>query len=364
MFIAALVVAFVIGPWGSLLGLDNHLALAYAMQSDINHDGIVDEQDLIIFSSRYLKQNSEDVNWCLWLEDDENKYLEKQQLGELIDFIRVYFQCGQEDPLTVKNAIQYPTRLAFGPYGKLFVSDAKVGSVFIYDDFNALNLVGELKGLDKPLGVVVDAQGNIYVGNNGRDNVEIYGPDGVLITSLGEGIIKMPNGLAFDQSGILYVTDSRANVVLKFDSATGELLGSIGVGELRFPTAVAVANGEVYVADQGNNLVRIFDLQGNLLRSLGGDISSGMMGYKWQGRFVRLQSVAVDASGRVHALDSHMCIIQILDAVNGVYIDSYGTEGTDPGQLRLPLGILIDGAEQTIVANAGNKRVEVFSTTP
>ena len=139
-------------------------------------------------------------------------------------------------------------------------------------------------------------------------------------------------------------------------------MGSIGAGQLRFPTSVAIAGGELYVADQLTNRVEVFDLSsGNFQRSLGGDVSQGMMGYKWKGRFIRLQSVAVDGQGRVHALDSHMGIIQILDAQTGGWISHYGTEGTGEGQLRLPEDIAIIGSATTAVANTLNRRIEVLS---
>ena len=73
-------------------------------------------------------------------------------------------------------------RLALGPGGNLYVSDPKIGSVFIYD--SGLSIVAELKGLDKTLGLAVDDQGNIYVGNNGRRNVEIYDASGLLTATI------------------------------------------------------------------------------------------------------------------------------------------------------------------------------------
>ncbi len=348
----------------------NYPSLAYARtdRSDMDGDGDVDLDDLILFSEKKLKQDWETVgqymDWCEWIQVPDNieKYYEEGHYAGLFDFIRQYYHCDQppEDPLAIKNQLLFPTRLAFGSDGKLYVSDAKVGSVFIYDP--DLNLIGELKDLNTPLAVGVDDLGNFYVGSDGLDIVEVYDSTGNKLRDIGAGTIKMPNGLAFDQSGILYVADSRVNAVLKFDATNGDLLGTIGAGELRFPIAVAIAGGELYVADQANNLVRVFDLQGNLVRSLGGNIGQGMMGYKWQGRFVRLQSVAIDGLGRVHALDSHMSRIQILNALSGDYIDSYGTEGTEPGQLRLPLDIALKENGDVAVANAGNHRVDLLTS--
>jgi hypothetical protein len=49
-------------------------------------------------------------------------------------------------------------RLALGPDGKLYVSNAQVGSVFIYEA-GSLNQSAELKGLGEVLGVAVDSSG-------------------------------------------------------------------------------------------------------------------------------------------------------------------------------------------------------------
>ena len=64
--------------------------------------------------------------------------------------------------LSVLHASQSPTRLARGPGGKIYTTDPKVGSVFIYD--SNLNTIGELKNLNLPLGIAVGIDGTIYGG--------------------------------------------------------------------------------------------------------------------------------------------------------------------------------------------------------
>jgi hypothetical protein len=349
----------------------------------MNHDGLVDLEDVELFSSKKLKEDWQVVDWCQWLEQGGSRY--ERDYGELLDFIWEWFDCGHggepneppptEDPFRVENVNRYPTRLAYGSDGRLFVSDAKVGSVFIYDP--NLVLIGELKGLNKPLGVAVDDKGNIYVGNNGSDNVEVYDSNGVRIATIGEGVLKMPNDLALDRNGNLYVVDTLNHTVWVYDS-NQVYLRNIGVrgddeGEFRFPTALTVAypndaNGqevaELFVADQGHKLVQVFGLQGNFIGSYGGEVTQGMMDWKWKGKFVKLQSLAVDSYGRLHAADCYMNKVQILDAQNGDYMDSYGTFGTGVGKLNLPLDIAIDDYGQVVVTNTGNRRVEIVYTIP
>lgn len=273
---------------------------------------------------------------------------------------------GAQGRLDILHSNTCPTRIAMGPDDLLLVSDAYVGAVFFYDA--TLQLTGELKGLDHPLGVGMDAAGRTYVGNDGRDTMEIYLPDGTLFGAFGQGLVEMPNDLAFDQSGNLYVADSRRNVVWVFDDG-GHLLRTIGApgtgpGELSFPSAVTVGsfvttNGvvvsEVFVADQSNARIQIFDLDGNFKRTIGSRASE----FSWKGRFAILQDIALDDLYRVHALDSELQMVQILHATSGSYITNYGTV---VGQLNLPLDLAVSAAGRVLVANNGRQRVEVLYT--
>ena len=278
---------------------------------------------------------------------------------------------GSESPILLEN--NYPTRLALGLDNEIYVSDAEADAVFIYDA--ELNLAGELRGIRRPLGVAVAPNGNVYIGSDARDEVQVYDYSGERIQTIGAGTIKMPNDLVVDRDGWLYVADSLSNKVWIFDP-NGVPAGSAGSegddpGRLDFPVAITIAYriegsaeiGELFVADQRHASIQVFDLQGNFLRSYGGKVTSGTSNSSWQGKFVRIQSLAVDAPGRIHAVDCYMNKVQILDAVTGVYLDSYGEFGTDGGRLNLPLDILVTGG-RVIVTNAGNKRVEVIYTIP
>jgi len=263
--------------------------------------------------------------------------------------------------LSVVHENGYPTRLARGTDGKIYATDARADALFIYDA--ELQLIGEIKGLDRPLGVAVAPNGVVYVGNDGIDRIVAYDAEGVKIPGIGSHTVKMPNDLAVDRAGRVYVVDSLNAKVWIYDAA-GCPVGSFSVPG--FPVALTLAYrgvadeeiGEVYVAEQRFGRIHVFDLEGNFVRGFGGRARR-----EWQGKFVRIQSLAVDAYGRLHVADCFMNRVQILDAVTGDYIDAYGEFGPAPGQLSLPLDILIRGNE-VIAANAENGRVEVIHTIP
>ncbi len=273
-----------------------------------------------------------------------------------------YFNHAYGDtPLEPVNVLFSPIRITEGGDKRLYVTDAKSNSLFI---LNNLLTVAELQQLDRPLGVAVDSTGNIYVGNDGRDNVEVYDSTGTKLRDIGIGNIQMPNDLALDLAGNLYVVDSLANNVQVY-APDGALLRTIGETLFQFPASLTIAYnvpgggaGELYVADQGHAKIKVFTLTGTLLRSFGTRLP--MEEPDWHGKFVQIQSLAVDQMGRLHVLDNSLSNVQVLDPADGSYIEHYASMGTAEGELYLPLDIFITAENQTMVTNNGNHRIDMI----
>ncbi|MHC4213546.1 MAG: NHL repeat-containing protein [Planctomycetota bacterium] len=386
LVILAFVVSFKVSSQNSFIGLSiqPNEARAVDNRNDLNDDGVIDMLDLEIWSWKYLQQPWQDIDWCSWLDANHR---EIKFMGSLLEaFVRDHFKCDEaneppQDPLAIVNKNKYPMRLALGPNGNVYVSDPKIGSVFIYDvndDVNDANftMIGELKGLNKPLGIAVDQFGNIYVGNSGKGSLEIYDANGVKVKVIGRGLIKMPNDLALDLDGRVYVADSKNDTIWVFD-ANGGVVRSIGTpgdgqGQFKFPITLTIAYytddqtgqdiGELYVGDQGHSLVHVFSLDGTFLRSFGAMVKKSLWGgWKWQGRFASLQSLAIDSDGYLHALDCYLDKVQLFDPETGSYQSLYyGESGTAPGQLNLPMDIVVNDLGQVILAEARNGRIEII----
>ena len=265
-----------------------------------------------------------------------------------------------EPDLRVLNRLTYPTRVAVGPAGEVYVSDAKVGSVFFLD--NTLRVMGELKGLGVPLGVAVDGSGRLYVGRGDRRGVEVYSPAGLLLSTVDLGRIQMPNDLALDGEDRLYVVDSRSHRVSAYDR-DGTLAWSVGQegdgpGQFRFPSSLALGGGELFVADQGNGRIQVLDLEGRFLRSFGQPVRA--FTDAWHGRFIKPQSLAVDADGHLHVADTGLNRVQVLDAATGAFLSAYAELGHGPAQVYLPLDVVILASGEVLVADAGNGRLNVL----
>lgn len=306
------------------------------------------------------------------------------------------------DPLAVVGRNEYPVRLAEDSRGRIYVSDFKSRSVFVYD--RQLKLRGEYKRMRSPLGVAVTDR-YLLVGNALDRRVDAYDLNSAKWQfSLGGGEIQAPNDLALDAVGQLYIADCKSNRVSVFDIQRRQLIRSIGAkgtadGEFQFPSAVAIGRRydsnrqveaeELYVADQGNKRIQVFDLYGNFLRSFSpgtGGLGFGLMGGMMDGNraagkgevigagaampmgmgsmyddgkiLQRVQSLAVDEFGQVHALDCYTHRVEVLDAVTGGLLEQYGEYGSGPAQMLVPLDILITNRGAVIVANTYNHRVE------
>jgi YD repeat-containing protein len=80
------------------------------------------------------------------------------------------------------------------------------------------------------------------------------------------------------------------------------------------------------------------------------------------GQFKNPQGTAIDSSGNVWVTDAGNDRVQEFSST-GEYIRQFGSEGTGNGQLKGPKGIAIDSKGDLWVVESGNKRVQEFSST-
>ena len=122
----------------------------------------------------------------------------------------------------------------------------------------AFNQNGEM---NEPIGVAVDAQGNVYVADSVNHRIQKFDATGAYAAQW-----PIPSGgwdpgsylepfLALDAQGNLYATAPTNAQVYKFDP-TGKLLGQKGTSPkniiLKTPTGITIgSDGNVYVSDTG-----------------------------------------------------------------------------------------------------------------
>ncbi len=227
-----------------------------------------------------------------------------------------------------------------------------------------------------PVSIALDAQGNVYVTDNGplldeqvkiigrMSRVQKFDREGALVAAWGshgedDGQFLAAQGVAVDAEGYVYVADGRAARIQKF-SPQGELVakwGSKGEEEGQFGGVMmhlALArDGSLYVSDQGNHRIHRFDPEGNFL-AMWGSIGSA------EGQLSRPQGIAVNSQGQVYVADSGNSRVQKFDA-EGSFLTQWGSRGEDDGQFKVPRGIAVDAADYVYVCGA-DVRVQKFDS--
>jgi hypothetical protein len=354
-------------------------------RSDVNADGRLNARDLMAFSELYAGVHFLLVDWCVFLEsvlNGEDQYGQPasyylNNYGALILYIQDEYSCGAEPPvsaLSLKNNPKFLTRMAVSRNlsGDYYVTDPKVGSVFIYD--SNLVLSKEIKDLKKPLGIGVNSAGHILVGSDKKNNVEVYNPEnGTLLTSFGETEIETPSSIMVDSADNVYVTDSGSNTIYVYDSSY-QLIKNIGEPgkdphQLRGPSNAILSadETELFVLDRLNQRIQVFDLDGEWLRSITFEGTEGENCNWFTGvcetpgapAFTRIQAMDFDATGRLHVLDMFHAVVSIFDPVSGEFLGGYGDYGLESGQLKSPGSLLVEGA-QALIADGGKNTIEVL----
>jgi sugar lactone lactonase YvrE len=163
------------------------------------------------------------------------------------------------------SAGELPEGVAVGKRGTIFVTLAPLGKLIAVHRDGSQRTVATLPTGEGPsaLGLAVDARDNVYVavttGDPATTGVYRVARDGSTTRLPGTGAIALPNALAFDKHGTLYVTDSTAGAVWRIPrGGTAELwlqdplLEGDGSSPLPFPlgaNGIAYRGGVVYVAN-------------------------------------------------------------------------------------------------------------------
>jgi sugar lactone lactonase YvrE len=256
-----------------------------------------------------------------------------------------------------------------------------------------------------PMGVVVDAAGNLYIADSNNNRLRrVDAQTGIITTFAGTGtsgysgdgglataaMVSTPAGLAMDGAGNLYFADTGNQAIRRVDAFTGIITTVAGVGtvegyegdggaatkaNLSFPkTIVFDATGNLYISDTGNNVVRVVNTSG-IITTFAGTGTPGYNGDGVQATAAELNNpwgLAVGADGSLYIADMTNNSIRrvspsgVIETVAGTQSIGYAgdTGPATSASLKAPAAVAIDPAGNLYIADSGNNRVrKVWAST-
>lgn len=257
--------------------------------------------------------------------------------------------------------------------------------------------------IGNPRKLALDNRGNIYIADTGNNRVLTFPTSGSPTVIAGTGTsgfsgdgsaataatLKAPRAVTVTRNGLIYVADTGNNVIRQINPITGNIStvaggaaavcsiatntfgdGCPGTSAIfKNPSGLSAdADGNVYIADTGDNLVReIVAATGNVV-AIAGTGQAGASGNGGSATGAQLNSptgLATDAAGNVYIADSANAVIRLVTA-SGVINTAVGTlgapgTGTLPGsafavQLQNPAAVVSTGAGSLVVLDSGNNR--------
>ena len=200
---------------------------------------------------------------------------------------------------------------------------------------------------------------------------------GVSTNSKGRIFVYTRTGSVNVTTGTNRVLVRSASRLFEFDPS-GKYVREIGQGLYAFVEAHAVRidpQDNIWVVDEGSNMVVKFDQEGRVLMTLGrkpeainnparpaaaspADSGPGFPGDNFNGP----SDVAWDSAGDIFVADGSQPSRVAKFDKNGVFLKTWGGKGDAPGQFSTPHSIVVDSKDNIYVADRGNKRIQVFDT--
>lgn len=265
-------------------------------------------------------------------------------------------------PQSVYDRLAKPFAVALDSEGRILVSDSANAALIRFDrKENKMDVFGTQGAvrLKLPLGLGLGPDDTVYVADAGLRQVVAIDTEGKITAVFGRSEeLANPTDAALSPDGSrLYVADSKAHQIVVFDAATAKRVSAFGRrgegdGEFNFPTSLAFGpEGNLFVVDQINSRVQVFDPGGEYLDEFG-NLGVGFA------NFVRPKDIAVDEVGFVYVTDNAFNNFQLFDS-DFTLLTFVGEGGSGPGRFHGASGIAVRGEEIAVVDQLG-RRVQLF----
>lgn len=318
-----------------------------------------------------------------------------------------------------------PQGVAVDPLGNVYIADS-INQVIRKVDTNGIitTVVGNgvpgvspdgtpatQTSLNTPVSVALDGAGNLYIADSGNNLIrKVSAATGLISTVAGGGtsatqtdhigdggpataaILSGPADMCVDATGNVYIADSFHGLVRKVDTSGiitifaggGSGAGSDGVGDglaatsaiLATPSGVtADAQGNVYIADSGHNMIRFVQVASGVISAIAGTGTydySGDSGAASSAHLANPEGIRLDAAGDLFIADYGNNVVRevfastgIINTVAGTGKNGYSGDNGSPlaAQMTSPSSIALDALGNLYIADYGNNAVRKVAFT-
>jgi sugar lactone lactonase YvrE len=353
---------------------------------------IVNAAGTTAISGGFLTSGNATAYGVCYSKSNQQPSLTDQTTSETVTYSTFTSSLTGLTPNTTYYLRAYATNISSTAYGNViqFTTGADLSASFgQVSTFAGSGTPGFTNGplssaqFNNPMGLATDVSGNIYIADSFNSAIRKIAIDGAVSTLAGNGAIGLVNGtaetaqfyspsaLAVDALGNIYVADRGNNAVRKI-TPTGLVSTLAGSGNPGYadgtgaaatfntPTGIAVdANGNVYVADYGNNIIRKITPAGVVTTIAGSRTVGYVNGVGTAASFNKPTGIALDANGNIYVAEPLNHAIRKIDANTLVTTFTGGPAATS--WLGNPNALSIDATGNFWISDA-NGRILKIST--
>jgi len=279
-----------------------------------------------------------DSGGTLYVADSRNNLIRKVSTDGAVTTLAGSGSEGSADGKNRSASFFFPGAVAVDGGGKVYVADTHNNLIRKIANGEVTTLAGRLMPgkiaapesldrIDDPYGIAVGKNGCIYFADWFKDVIRKISPDGKMTILAGNGTpgsadgvgtaatFYLPEGIAADEHGNLYIADTYNNMIRKINpqgvvttlagkKKKGAADGKGAAASFLHPAGIAVdKKGNVYVADMGNNKIRKITPDGTVSTYAGTGVRGSANGPASAATFYKPYGVAVDNSGNVYVAD-------------------------------------------------------------
>ena len=211
-------------------------------------------------------------------------------------------------------------------------------------------------------GLEVAPDGTVVIADTGNNQIAKYDADGTEVWRVGgpgtgEGEFLRPRDVSVATDGTIFVVDTENERIVRLD-ADGTWLGELNTPARYF--LGGTFEGDLFYLADIQRKIRVFDVDGNEV-----DTFEEIPDTPCADLF-DIRDAAADSAGNVYVANYRQNAITVFSA-DGECLRSWGSTGSGDGQFRTPYGVStavdpVTGEELVYVADALNRRVQVFTT--